>query len=167
MRQELKFGGTTARGGNPHPCASSISSPSLTSSASSEPRVSFPLFTNHQSPITAFLIDTPAIRNALKSFNCSRNVHSNRHSSGHLRLHQTWADSLGAGCRCTLALIGEGSPAMQVRRDSAGRCYNANSALRSEAKLPGRTASHGAGIRKMRIRTTDFASITSGKRNVA
>lgn len=117
--------------------------------------------------MATFLIDILAIRIAPKSCHCIAGVHSNRHSSGPLRLHHSWADSLGTGRSYAADLIGEGSPAMRARRNSPGRCYNPTSALRFEAKRPGRTASHGSGIRKMRISATDFAYITDGKRNVA
>ena len=59
------------------------------------------LITNHQSLITAFLIDTPAIRIAPKSFNCITSTHSNRHSSGAWRLHKSCAS------RTTLHGMGE------------------------------------------------------------
>jgi hypothetical protein len=49
--------------------------------------------TNHYSPITTFLIDTLAIRNALNPFRCIADVHSNRHSSGPLKLHHHCAGS--------------------------------------------------------------------------
>jgi hypothetical protein len=42
--------------------------------------------TDQESRITAFLIDTPAIRIAAKSFHCTADLHSNRHSSGTLGL---------------------------------------------------------------------------------
>ena len=54
------------------------------------------LVTVHYSPITTFLIDTLAIRIALKSFHCSAALHSNRHSSGARRLHQDMAGSRSA-----------------------------------------------------------------------
>jgi hypothetical protein len=47
--------------------------------------------TTHHSPITAFLIDTPAIRIAPKSCACIVAAHSNRHSSGALELHHNRA----------------------------------------------------------------------------
>jgi hypothetical protein len=55
------------------------------------------LVANHDSPITAFLIDTLAIRITPKSFHCNAALHSNRHSSGASRLHQNWAFPLGVG----------------------------------------------------------------------
>jgi 23S rRNA (adenine2503-C2)-methyltransferase len=82
MHTKTKFGEAPARDGNHSSSASLSSFTSFTSSssfttirvsASSAPRVSAP-------PITAFLIDTPAIRNTSKSFRCNAAVHSNRHS---------------------------------------------------------------------------------------
>jgi hypothetical protein len=48
---------------------------------------------SHYSPITAFLIDTLAIRNASKSFSHITNARSNRHSSGASNLHENWTSS--------------------------------------------------------------------------
>ena len=56
-----------------------------------------PLITSHCSPITAVLIDTPAIRNASKSCACIVEVHSNRHSSAACRMHQNRAISPNDG----------------------------------------------------------------------
>jgi hypothetical protein len=66
---------------------------------SSEPfeRANGSLITDHHSLITVFLIDTPAIRIAFKSFSCITIVHSNRHSSGASNLHQIEAGSGGEG----------------------------------------------------------------------
>jgi hypothetical protein len=43
--------------------------------------------TNHSSPVTTFLIDTPAIRNTPKSCDCIVSLNSNRHASGACKLH--------------------------------------------------------------------------------
>jgi hypothetical protein len=75
MRKELKFGGVATWSGDPHSYASS------TSSRPSASGLDSPLITNHYSRIAAFLIDTPAIRNALKPCSCIIASHSNRHSS--------------------------------------------------------------------------------------
>ncbi len=83
MRHKLKFGEAVSRGGN---MASSVSRFSFTSSTSylsatsHAPSVSLPPITAQESPITAFLIDTPAIRNTPNSFRCIAAVRSNRHS---------------------------------------------------------------------------------------
>ena len=74
---------------------SSTSFPSFPSSASSHNlashRVAESPITNHHSRITAFLIDTLAIRIALKSLACMADEHSNRHSLGASKVHQNCA----------------------------------------------------------------------------
>jgi hypothetical protein len=79
MWQEPKFGEVTARRGDPDLCASSTFPASCFSASP---------ITNHHSQITAFLINTPAIRIAPKSFHCNAALHSNRHSSGAWGLHR-------------------------------------------------------------------------------
>jgi hypothetical protein len=70
MRRELGFGEMGACGGNVSRCASGISRSRL----GNQPYPDF----------AAFLIDTPAIRNALKPCICIADLRSNRHSSeGH------------------------------------------------------------------------------------
>ena len=44
--------------------------------------IMYEMSSDHHPPITAVLIDTPAIRIALNSIPCSAGAHSNRHSSG-------------------------------------------------------------------------------------
>ena len=65
-----------ARSGSVFSSTSSLSFIPSTSHVTSSP------ITNHESLITVFLIDTPAIRIAPKSFHCSVAMRSNRHSSG-------------------------------------------------------------------------------------
>jgi hypothetical protein len=81
MRQELEFGGATARGGDLSWCASAGSSyASSFSSMSSGVSIS-------ASKLGAFLIDTLPIRNTSNSFDCIVGAHSNRHSSATQNLH--------------------------------------------------------------------------------
>ena len=68
--------------------------------------VTSPPITNHNSQITAFLIDTLAIRIEPKSFNYIARLHSNRHSSGPWKLHHNCADSPSRGWQFLLRLPG-------------------------------------------------------------
>jgi hypothetical protein len=90
MRQELQFGERASRRDNP---SISVSSASLTSCACYAPRVSTPPITNHHSLITAFLIDTRAIRNRRNPPRINHLTFSNRHSSRGLTFHQNRASS--------------------------------------------------------------------------
>jgi hypothetical protein len=74
MPYELAVGETGHQGRISHPSA-----PRLSRSAHA---ASHSLITNHHSPITGFLIGTPAIRNASNSFAMNASSRSNRHSSG-------------------------------------------------------------------------------------
>jgi hypothetical protein len=60
------------------------------------------LITNHNSPITAFLIGTLPIRIMPKSFDCFIGAHSNRHSSDALK----FAFSAGGGQHPSRPLLG-------------------------------------------------------------
>src|ERR1700722_12561388 len=86
MRQQLKFNDTPQLpwrnverrspigGGKFYCCVDALPVPSVANQR--------PPITTYKSLITAFLIDTPAIRIAPKSFHCFADLHSNRHSSG-------------------------------------------------------------------------------------
>jgi hypothetical protein len=77
----------------------------------SSPGVTLPPTNNHNSLITAFLIDTLAIRVGLKSFNCNTQVHSNRHSSEPWKLHHNCAYAPSRGREFFLRRPGPGFPA--------------------------------------------------------
>jgi hypothetical protein len=83
MRFECAVGETGYQGPTSHPSAQR-QLPPPTTNLSSETAASRSLITNHHSPITSFLIDTPAIRNASNSFAMNASSRSNRHSSGTL-----------------------------------------------------------------------------------
>ena len=113
MRQKLKFGDALVRGGNagdpmrivilrvainPCPLVPIVAEGRTTSlcvharpTNTLAPRTLLPPITNHDSLITGFLIDTPAIRNASNSCPCIVDVHSNRHSSRPCKLHRNAA----------------------------------------------------------------------------
>ena len=57
--------------------------------ATFKPGPARPRITGHESQVTEFLIATPQIRNALKSFRISEGIRSNRNKSGGLKLGQS------------------------------------------------------------------------------
>jgi hypothetical protein len=91
MRQEYKFcEEDTQRGGLSYSAYLAYS----TSLVSFQSDISSPPVANYHSPITAFLIDTPAIRITPNSFQCIAELHSNRHSSDPRTSHENCKSSL-------------------------------------------------------------------------
>jgi hypothetical protein len=82
------------------------------------------LIVDRQSRITAFLIDTPAIRIVAKSFHCIADSHSNRHSSRASEVHYDGAVLTRRGQIQTLKtarLLGQITTGKQKSR-KGGRC---------------------------------------------
>src|ERR1700722_12727943 len=86
MRQELKLGevgkGTRKQNAGPQGklASSRRADPQYLHRAQSASYGPPSPVTSHRSLITAFLIDTPTIRNGLNSLPCTIDAHSNRHS---------------------------------------------------------------------------------------
>ena len=147
MRQELEFGGVTARGGGLSRCASTaVSHSSFSSSVSSTAYIS-------AAKIGAFLIDTLPIRNTSKSFDCSIGVHSNRHPSATPNSRQKAPDAANLAPRGNLHIPSgaeQNSTPREMLRVEATLSMTAVGGARRAQVHQQETSRSLTGIRKMR-----------------
>ena len=128
MGQDRKFGEAASRSSNVSRCAMGISGAR---------------FLNYRSRIAAFLIDTPAIRNAVKSRQCNAGAHSNRHSSG--------PSDLNVAPRSSARQVFRGQSRRKILPDQIRRGANSASA-------------HGSGARDSRRMTAKSVRLKTMQR---
>jgi hypothetical protein len=143
MRQELEFGGVTARGGDLSWCVSAASLSTSFSSLRASAACILTLKTD------AFLIDTLPIRITTKSLICIASARSNRHSSAALNLQQNAQDVVNSAPRRYVRIPSDAVLETKGKRDASGRSDPQHDGSEGETK---RDASrHRKSGRKRRV----------------